>query len=63
MKNERLFGTDGIRGRFGEGWLTVDSISALGRAVGVVLVSDAEVLLEPHGASAALGARGTASDH
>jgi len=37
LKHERLFGTDGIRGRFGEGWLTVDAVSALGRAVGVVL--------------------------
>jgi len=34
---QRLFGTDGIRGRFGEGWLTLDSVSALGRAIGTVL--------------------------
>ncbi len=34
---ERLFGTDGIRGRYGEGWLTVAAASALGRAIGVVL--------------------------
>ena len=34
---QRLFGTDGLRGRFGEGWMTVGSISALGRAIGVVL--------------------------
>jgi phosphoglucosamine mutase len=34
---ERLFGTDGIRGRFGEGWLTLEAASALGRAIGVVI--------------------------
>src|SRR6185295_499758 len=32
-----LFGTDGIRGRFGEGALTLATVSALGRAIGVVL--------------------------
>jgi phosphoglucosamine mutase len=36
-REERLFGTDGIRGRFGDGWLTLDAVSALGRAIGVVL--------------------------
>ena len=39
MSRERLFGTDGIRGRFGEGWLTLDAVSALGRAIGTVLAS------------------------
>jgi phosphoglucosamine mutase len=34
---ERLFGTDGLRGRYGEGWLTAEAVSALGRAIGVVL--------------------------
>ncbi len=29
----RIFGTDGVRGRYGEGWLRPDSVSALGRAV------------------------------
>ena len=29
----KIFGTDGIRGRFGEGWLTQERVSALGRAV------------------------------
>ncbi len=33
----RLFGTDGIRGRFGEGWLVPDTVSALGRAIGQAL--------------------------
>ena len=34
---ERLFGTDGVRGRYGEGWLTVERVSALGRALATVL--------------------------
>ncbi len=34
MDSERIFGTDGIRGRAFEGWLTEDKVSALGRAVG-----------------------------
>lgn len=34
MASERIFGTDGIRGRAFEGWLTEDNVSALGRAVG-----------------------------
>ena len=29
----KIFGTDGIRGRFDEGWLTPERVSALGRAV------------------------------
>lgn len=33
----RIFGTDGIRGRAGEGWLTDASVTALGRAIGAVL--------------------------
>ena len=33
----RIFGTDGIRGRAGEGWLSLDRVSALGRAAGLVL--------------------------
>ena len=36
-ENERIFGTDGIRGRAGEGWLSADSVSALGRAAGELL--------------------------
>jgi phosphoglucosamine mutase len=39
---QRLFGTDGLRGRFGDGWLTVDAVSALGRALGRVLGPNAE---------------------
>ena len=34
MASERIFGTDGIRGRAFEGWLSEDNVSALGRAVG-----------------------------
>jgi len=29
----KIFGTDGVRGRFGEGWLTSERVSALGRAI------------------------------
>lgn len=32
--SERIFGTDGVRGRAGAGWLTTENVSALGRAVG-----------------------------
>jgi len=32
MDQQRLFGTDGVRGRAGEGWLATGPISALGRA-------------------------------
>lgn len=34
MASARIFGTDGIRGRAFEGWLSEASVSALGRAVG-----------------------------
>ncbi|HJO27025.1 MAG: phosphoglucosamine mutase [Planctomycetes bacterium] len=37
MNEPRIFGTDGIRGRAGEGWLTVESVSALGRSLGSIL--------------------------
>jgi phosphoglucosamine mutase len=37
QREQRLFGTDGIRGRYGEGSLAPDPVSALGRAIGVVL--------------------------
>jgi phosphoglucosamine mutase len=36
-KEERIFGTDGIRGRAGEGWLSVPAVTALGAALGGVL--------------------------
>jgi len=32
----KIFGTDGIRGRAGEGWLTETAVVALGRAIGAV---------------------------
>lgn len=35
--SERIFGTDGIRGRVGDGWLATDRVEALGRAIGTVL--------------------------
>ncbi len=40
MSQARIFGTDGIRGRAGEGWLATDPISALGRTVGAVLAGE-----------------------
>lgn len=42
MKDERIFGTDGIRGRAGEGWLSVPAVTALGCALGEVLGTDHE---------------------
>jgi phosphoglucosamine mutase len=36
-KDERIFGTDGIRGRAGDGWLSVPAVTALGAALGHVL--------------------------
>jgi phosphoglucosamine mutase len=36
-KAERIFGTDGIRGRAGEGWLSRDAVTALGCALGTIL--------------------------
>lgn len=40
-QGEKIFGTDGIRGRAGEGWLTPAGASAVGRAVGSVLAGRA----------------------
>lgn len=37
MGAKRLFGTDGIRGRAGEGWLAADAVSGLGLTAGRVL--------------------------
>jgi phosphoglucosamine mutase len=42
LKAERIFGTDGIRGRAGEGWLSVPAVTALGCALGDVLVPHGE---------------------
>ncbi|MCP3916368.1 MAG: phosphoglucosamine mutase [bacterium] len=36
-----MFGTDGIRGRAGEGWLSEEAVERVGRAVGQVLARDA----------------------
>jgi phosphoglucosamine mutase len=36
----RIFGTDGVRGRAGEGWLAVGPVSALGRTLGAVLAAE-----------------------
>jgi phosphoglucosamine mutase len=37
LKHERLFGTDGVRGRAGEGWLAPAAVTALGSAIGELL--------------------------
>ena len=37
MSQGRIFGTDGIRGRAGEGWLSVERVTLLGRALAQVL--------------------------
>jgi len=37
LSGERIFGTDGVRGRAGQGWLAPEAVSALGRAIGAVL--------------------------
>jgi phosphoglucosamine mutase len=37
LKEERIFGTDGVRGRAGEGWLAPAAVCALGAAVGELL--------------------------
>jgi len=34
---DRIFGTDGIRGRAGDGWLSVRAVTSLGAAIGEVL--------------------------
>ncbi|TDJ76716.1 MAG: phosphoglucosamine mutase [Planctomycetota bacterium] len=42
MTEGRIFGTDGIRGRAGEGWLTPEKVARLGRAIGRVMGSGEE---------------------
>ena len=39
MSEQTIFGTDGIRGRAGEGWLTNGAVAALGRSAGRALAS------------------------
>jgi phosphoglucosamine mutase len=61
MSSSRIFGTDGIRGRAGEGWLAEERVSALGRAVGKIHLPQADT---PQGALrpvAVLGHDGRAS--
>jgi len=38
--SERIFGTDGVRGRAGEGWLTPEKVAILGRAAGRLLARE-----------------------
>jgi len=42
MTVERIFGTDGVRGRAGEGWLAEDKVAALGRAIGKIHLPHAD---------------------
>ncbi len=37
LAQSRIFGTDGIRGRAGDGWLSVPAVTSLGAAIGEVL--------------------------
>ncbi|MEO0649738.1 MAG: phosphoglucosamine mutase [Planctomycetota bacterium] len=39
---DRLFGTDGVRGRAGEGWLREDRAALLARAIGTCLAADGD---------------------
>ncbi|MFT7668707.1 MAG: phosphoglucosamine mutase [Planctomycetota bacterium] len=43
MTSRRIFGTDGIRGKAGDGWLSEERVSALGRAVGKIHLRHARV--------------------
>jgi phosphoglucosamine mutase len=47
LKEERIFGTDGIRGRAGEGWLAAPAVTALGCALGDMLAKDAGAAARP----------------
>jgi phosphoglucosamine mutase len=49
LNDARIFGTDGIRGRAGEGWLAPDAVSALGRAVAEVHGADARAAASERG--------------
>ncbi len=58
---ERIFGTDGIRGLAGEGWLSEDRVSALGRAIGRIHLPHVEEGLASDRPFALLGHDGRAS--
>ena len=45
---KEIFGTDGIRGRAGEGWLSLPSVAAIGRMAGEVLGHPGSVALLGH---------------
>jgi len=47
LKSERIFGTDGVRGRAGEGWLAPAAVSALGAAIGELLGARAQPATRP----------------
>jgi phosphoglucosamine mutase len=41
MSQQRIFGTDGVRGRAGEGWLSADGVATIGLVAGEVLAGAA----------------------
>lgn len=57
----RIFGTDGIRGRAGEGWLAAPAVSAIGRTVGAVVLGERERARKPARPLALLGHDGRRS--
>jgi phosphoglucosamine mutase len=42
MGEQQIFGTDGVRGRAGEGWLSTDGVATIGRVAGDVLADTGE---------------------
>ena len=48
MTLREIFGTDGIRGPAGEGWLSLPSVAAVGRVAGQVLGHPGSVALTGH---------------
>lgn len=56
VMNQEIFGTDGIRGKALEGWLSVEAVEALGRAAGAVLGTEAaaEALIAHDGRASAM---------
>ena len=61
MTGERIFGTDGVRGRAGEGWLAEERVSALGRAIGRIHLPHVERSTGQARPRAVLGHDGRAS--
>jgi phosphoglucosamine mutase len=60
-KRERIFGTDGVRGRAGEGWLAPRAVAALGRSAGEVLGGSGKGAVESRRPRALVGHDGRRS--